>query len=95
MSPKNRCSGHLAKQYNELKQFFTDKNFFILKKNKYSVKKNLYCVFKPKGYNIVNAPRGERDRSSPNGFSCFGELTPLPSPSSRASRLVSFKGFIY
>ena len=50
MSPKNRCSGHLAKQYNELKQFFTDKNFFILKENKYSVKKNLYCVFKPKGY---------------------------------------------
>ena len=37
------------------------------------------CVFKSKGYNSVNTPRGERDRSSRNGFSCWGELTPFPS----------------
>ena len=28
-----------------------------------------FCVFKPKGYNSVNVPRGERDGSSRNDFS--------------------------
>ena len=59
---------------------------------------NSLCVFKPKGYNIVNVPHGERDGLSPNGFSCWASWPhspPLPSRSAGASRLASFRGFTY
>ena len=37
------------------------------------------CVFKPKGYNIVNAPHGERTGCA-EWFHLLWQLTPLPSP---------------
>ena len=36
------------------------------------------CVFKPKAYNIINAPGGEQVVAE--WFQLLGELTPLPSP---------------
>ena len=68
--------------------------------NTYTYIRKKLCVFKPKGYNIVNAPRGKRDGLSRNGFNCWvswPHFTPLPSPppSAGASQLASFRGVTY
>ena len=65
----------LFTNFNHPKNHYLQK--IVLAKNELRQK----CVFKLKGYNIVNTTRGKSVRSSRNGGQLLGKLTPLPPPS--------------
>ena len=55
----------------------------------------LLCVFKPKGYNTVNKPLGERDGSTRNGVSCWASWPPshpFPFPPCRSQSVGTLQG---